>query len=127
MGEKVRDFKSIAHPTLAALAQGKVAGTAPAMLGTSDRTLEKGILEHAREEKQKIETPAPAAPEVTPPTQDGLGVDWSRVFIFIPKKEIVVVTRQQVGKSYNGEWIHEVKNKSGKLFLANEKQLGDAK
>lgn len=121
MTDKVHDFKTIGHSNLASLAAANTTGTASAQLGTkaSDKPL-VDALEDAKKQKEQ----GPALVTSTPaPEAD----DWGRIFVYLPQKQIVKVVRLDVGKTFGGQKVHEVKNKAGKVFLANEKQLGDAK
>lgn len=49
-----------------------------------------------------------------------------RILLFIPTKEKVTVIRERVGKSYNGDWLHEVTTRDGHTFLSLQKQLKDS-
>ena len=46
-----------------------------------------------------------------------------RILMFIPTKERVTLLRERLGKSYQGDWIHEVTTRDGHKFLAMQKQL----
>lgn len=48
-----------------------------------------------------------------------------RMFVFKPTGERVTVTKDRVGLSYNGDVIHEVTSREGKVFLASTRQLKD--
>jgi len=49
-----------------------------------------------------------------------------RILLFVPTKEKVTVVRDRVGKSYQGDWIHEVTTRDGHVFLALQKQLKES-
>ncbi len=117
MAEKVHDFKSVGHPTLAKMAKDAIGGSAPALLGSSGH---EDILKQAVEEASKNKEQGPTLVSSTPEEEKD---DWGRIFVFAPTKEIVKIVRESVGKNYAGEAIHEVKTKSGKRFLVNMKQL----
>ena len=55
-----------------------------------------------------------------------LGVEEAlrgRIYIFTPTGERVTIIRPRVGKSYKGDWIHEVITREGHSFLSTQKQL----
>jgi hypothetical protein len=123
MAEKVHDFKSVGHPTLARMAKDAIGGEAQALLGSSGH---EKILTKALEEghdKKPAEVPGPTLVSSASTEAD----EWGRIFVFGPTKELVKVIRENVGKTYQGGIIHEVKTKSGKVFLANVQQLKGVK
>lgn len=69
----------------------------------------------------KIVTRGPASPT---PSKEVVG--RGRILLFLPTKEKVTIIREKVGRSYNGDWLHEVTTREGHTFLALQKQLKDS-
>lgn len=69
----------------------------------------------------------PKEPEATVekknPTPQKKEVERGRILLFTPTKEKVTILREKVGKSYTGDWLHEVTTRDGHKFLAMQKQL----
>lgn len=122
--EKIHDFSSVKHKTLAEMAQEAVGGKA--------NTVEKKIAVDAAQQGHDGFMPVPVAVQGTNGKQEirGAGTPATpskgqrgRIVVFIPTKEKVTVTKERVGQNYNGGWIHEVTSREGKNFLAADSQL----
>ena len=49
--------------------------------------------------------------------------DRGRRLTFQPTGERVTVVREKIGRSYHGDWLHEVVTADGHKFMAMQKQL----
>lgn len=121
--ELVHDFKSVRHKTLAGMAQEVLAGKPVAARLRDeaetlhhDKALEKEVHDGELVESQTGES---AQKKTQTRKESVLG----RIFLFVPTGERVTVTRELVGKSYQGDPIHEVTARDGHIFLASLKQL----
>jgi hypothetical protein len=63
-------------------------------------------------------------PDVEEQKEKAAPSERGRFFLFVPTKERVTVVRENVGKVYDGTWVHEVVSSGeGRKFLASVKQL----
>ena len=121
---KVHDFKNVGHRTLAQMAKEVLGGDpVPALtrIKSDANTLKHEEVARTKihdaeivEEPNKKEVPVDSAPHKE---------ERGRILLFKPTGETVTVVRQRVGASYNGDHIHEVISREGKVFLASTKQL----
>lgn len=113
--EKVHDFKSLGHKTLAQIAKEGL---------ESPSEVERRIDKEAQVQRKPQADPHSKNGKKNP-TQVPEERELGRIRVFKPTKERVTVVRERVGKAYNGVWIHGVVNRAGDEFLASETQLGD--
>lgn len=121
--EKVHDFRSLTHKTLAGMAEETLGGkasdvgkelTTEAAQQGHDAFVPSPVTVQGQDGKLEIRG---AGSPATPKGQRG------RIAIFMPASERVTIIRERVGQSYAGLWIHEVVNREGKKFLASDIQL----
>jgi hypothetical protein len=118
--DKDYSFKSLKHQTLADLVKNPVKiGVEAAAAGQT------GDLIPPAQPKPEKKQQAPVKKKENPTTVANGKSFRGRVFLFKPTSERVTVIRENVGNAYDGDWIHEVISRDGKMFLVSMKQLAD--
>jgi len=119
----VKDFKSLGHRTLAQMAEEVKKGDASRIRVEASG---HGSILNLPVHDAEIVDEAPARDNRPPAGKRVKTLSAStrgKIFVFVPTGDHVTVTKELVGKTYNGDPIHEVTSRQGRIFLASSKQL----
>lgn len=107
------------HSTIRTLTENSQSIRAAARAGGHD-----AFMPVPTRQEGEVESQARGQSQPTPIKKPVQGSDGRGLrLVFLPTREKVTLVREQVGRSYKGDWLHEVITGDGHKFLAMDKQL----